>query len=198
MVGGQHQVDRRAGPRTRGQLHGSKLIEVAGQQEVPAALIDVEHQAAGVVGGLRVPASRWMQHRESRRAVLPACRRGDGPHRNAAGTHLLEQQCGTRVGIAHEARRDHDLTDLEPIQQVGKRVVMILIGMAEVDLVQLRDAPAPERRGDDPTPDLRIAHATAIVQERMVVFQAKNDRQTMTYGKQVAFDRGPGGPVASE
>ena len=69
---------------------------------------------------------------------------------------------------------------------------MVLVGVAEEDRVQPRDAPTPERRGDDPAPDLGIAHATAIVQERMAALQSKDHRQAVPHGKQVALDRGHG------
>ena len=95
VVGSQHQVDRRVGLRFGGQLDEAELIEVAGEQKMTASVLDVEHQAAGVVGGFRVPALRADGARgNSYSGLAPRRRRGDRPHWDAMGPHLVEQQLG--------------------------------------------------------------------------------------------------------
>ena len=104
--------------------------------------------------------------------------------------NLVQEHRGAGILFAHEPGRDHDLADREPVQQVGKRIVMILIGVAQEDLVKPGDAPAPERRGDDPPSHVRISHPAAIVENRVTVLELEQDRQSMADGKQIAFDRG--------
>jgi hypothetical protein len=49
------------------------LIQVAGEQEVPAPVLDIEHETARVVRRFRVPASRWVKDCETGRpaSTLP-------------------------------------------------------------------------------------------------------------------------------
>ncbi len=151
MVRGQHQVDR-LGLGLGGQLDEAQLIEVASEQKVPAPVRHVKHQAAGVVRAFGVPVWRRMEHRELRRAVVPGYRGGDRSHGNAVPSNLLKKDRGLGILIVLEAGRDHNLADPEPVHEIGKRIVMILVGVAEIDAIEPAEVPAPESRGDDPAP----------------------------------------------
>ena len=55
VVGGQENIGGRIGRRTFDQLVKTKLLKITGQEEMAPADSDVEHEAARVVRGLRVP-----------------------------------------------------------------------------------------------------------------------------------------------
>ena len=112
VVGGEHQIDRRIRRWLAGELDDAQLIQVAGEQEAPAAVLDVQHQAAGVVGGFRVPARGRMQDPESGCAVLPRCR----ARRSSAREFLVlrtrsRSSAAAGILLAHEAGRDDDRAD---------------------------------------------------------------------------------------
>jgi len=129
VVRGQHQVNRH-GLGLGNQLDEPQLIKVAGEQKVPASMRNVKHQAAGVIRGLGVPVCWRMEHRELRRALVPGCRGGDRAHRDAVCPNLVQEQRGPGVLLVHESGWDHNLADLEPVQQIRQRVVMILVDVA--------------------------------------------------------------------
>ena len=64
---------------------------------------------------------------------------------------------------------------------------MVLIGVAEVDRIEPGHSPAPERRGDDPAAHAGVAHASAIVEQRVAVGQLQNDRQAMADRQHIAL-----------
>ena len=74
VVGGQEDIGRRLRGRPRDQLDESQLLQITGQEQVAAGEGDVEHEAAGVVGSLRVPAGGWVQDREPNAGPFPRTR----------------------------------------------------------------------------------------------------------------------------
>ena len=151
VVRGQHQVNW-LGLRLGDQLDKAQLIKVAGEQKVSAPMRNVKHQAAGVIRGFGVPVWWRMEHCELCRALVPGCRRGDRAHRDAVSSEPGPEEARLWGSARSRNRGDHNLADLEPVQQIGKAIVMILVGVAKVDRVEPGEAKAPERRGDDPAP----------------------------------------------
>ena len=148
VVGGQHQVNRRVGGRQPGELDRAELVEVAGEQEVPASLLDVEHEAAGVVRGLRVPAGGRVQHREPRPASLPGRGAAIVSHRDALRSDPFQERAGAGILVGGEAGGDDELSDRESVQEVGEGVVVVLIGVTQIDRVdprRLRGSRGPGR-----------------------------------------------------
>ena len=145
-----------------------------------AAEGDVEHEAACVVGGFRVPAGRRVPDRELNAGLFPRLGRGDRSHRDAASLEVV-RQAGSPGDCPAPAkpRREPHFADREPVEQVGQAVVVVLVGVAQEDRVDAADAARPERRRDDPAADGRIAEAAAIVEQSLAVGRVEKDRQAM-------------------
>jgi hypothetical protein len=72
----------------------AELTEVTAEQEMTTCLLDIEHQAARVVRGFRMPALEPVEHAETRSGLGPRRRRGERPHHHSLSTHLVERQPG--------------------------------------------------------------------------------------------------------
>ena len=84
VVRGEEDIGRRLRGRTRDQLVETQLLEITGQEQVAPGEGDVEHEAAGVVGCLRVPAGRGVRDREPNAGRFPGLGRRDRLDRDAA------------------------------------------------------------------------------------------------------------------
>ena len=115
-------------------------------------VLDVEHQTVGVVRGFGMPVLGRVQDLEAHAGLGPGERGRDSSNGNAAGSDLAKQELCFGILVVLESGGDHDLADTEPVEQVRETVVMILVGMAEVDRVQPAESQTPEHRGDDPAP----------------------------------------------
>ena len=86
---GQEDVRRRHRRGPRDQLGEALLFKVARQKQMAPGAGDVEHQAAGVIRGLGVPAGGGVQHGELDAGILPGLGRRERSQRDAARSDLL-------------------------------------------------------------------------------------------------------------
>ena len=92
MVRGEHHVGWRLGSGLAYKLVEPRLFEIARQKKVSARECDVEHQAAGVVRSLGIPAGAWVQDREVHAAGFPRFGSRGRPDWYAAGPKLIEKR----------------------------------------------------------------------------------------------------------
>ena len=64
---------------------------------------------------------------------------------------------------------------------------MIVIGMTQKNRVDPANTACPERRRDDSPADARIAHPSAIVDERPAAGRLNHDRQAVPNGQHLAL-----------
>ena len=180
MVGSKDHFRRRVGPRLCDQLVEAGELEIAGQEHVAAGEGDVEHDAAGVVARLGVPAGGGCRTAKDTPLVSHASRCCHRPNRDTARLGFARAE-SIAAGLASPPNPGVTRTTpmREAVEQVDQAVVVILIGMAQEDRVDPADASRPERRRDDPAADARVAQAAAVVQERATIGRLDQHRQAV-------------------